>query len=166
MKNLKIITLGIMMFFASNSIQSQVSVNVNLGMQPAWGPVGYSSVDYYYLPDIYTYYDVRNTQFIYLSNGAWIRSSYLPRQYRGYNLNSGYKVVMNNYHGSRPYYNYKYDKVKYYKGYKGSPQRSIGFKNKEHHDYDNRGNNGHKGNNDNHGHKEGKGNKGHGNGTH
>jgi len=160
MKTLKIITLGLVMFFASNSMHAQVSINVNLGLQPSWGPVGYSSVDYYYLPDIYTYYDVRNTQFIYLSNGAWIRSSYLPRQYRSYNLNSGYKVVMNDYHGSRPYHNYKYDKVKYYKGYKGSPQRSIGNRNDGNHDYDNHGN---KGNN---GHKEGKGNNGHGNGKH
>ena len=160
MKTLKIITLGILMFFASNSMNAQVSISVNLGLQPAWGPVGYSSVDYYYLPDIYTYYDVRNTQFIYLSNGAWIRSSYLPRQYRSYNLNSGYKVVMNDYHGSRPYYNYRYDKVKYYKGYKGSPQRSIGNRNDGHSNYDNHGNNGNNGN------KEGKGNNGHGNGKH
>lgn len=159
MKTLKIITLGMLMFFASNSIHAQVSISVNLGLQPSWGPVGYSSVDYYYLPDIYTYYDVRNTQFIYLSNGVWIRSSYLPRQYRNYDLNSGYKVVMNNYHGSRPYYNYRYDKVKYYKGYKGSPQRSIGNRNNGHRD---NGNNGYKVNNGNQGHKEGKGNNGNG----
>jgi hypothetical protein len=79
MKTLKIITLGIVLFFASHYIQAQVSVNVNLGMQPSWGPVGYSSVNYYYIPDIYTYYDVRNTQFIYQSNGVWIRSKYLPK---------------------------------------------------------------------------------------
>lgn len=161
MKTLKIITLGIVLFFASHSIQAQVSVNVNLGMQPSWGPVGYSSVNYYYIPDIYTYYDVRNTQFIYQSNGVWIRSKYLPKQYRSYDLNRGYKVVMNNYNGTRPYYNYKYDKVKYYKGYKGSPQKSIGHKNKEHYDFDNHSNNG---NNENKGHKEGKENKGNGKG--
>lgn len=157
------------MLLASNSINAQISVNVNLGQQPSWGPAGYSAVDYYYLPDIYTYYDVRNTQFIYLNNGAWIRSSNLPRQYRGYDLNSGYKVVMNNYHGTRPYYNYKHDKVKYYKGYKGSPQRAIGYRNEGHHEYENhgnKGNNGYKGNNGNKGHKQGKGNNGHGNGKH
>ena len=154
------------MFFASNSINAQISVNVNLGLQPSWGPVGYSSVDYYYLPDIYTYYDVRNTQFIYLNNGVWIRSSYLPRQYRSYDLNRGYKVVLNDYHGSRPYSNYKNHKVKYYKGYKGSPQRSIGYKKEGHRDYDNYGNNGNNGNKGNNGHKEGKGNNGKGNGKH
>ena len=168
MKNLKLISLGIVLFFASNSLHAQVSVNINLGLQPSWGPVGYSSVNYYYLPDIYSYYDVRNAQFIYLSNGAWICSSYLPRHYRSYDLNRGYKVVLNDYHGSRPYANYGYDKVKYYKGYKGRTQQSLGNGN---HGADNRGNDGHsnygnKRDDDDHGHSKGhssKGNKGKGN---
>ena len=112
MKTIKLITLGIMMFFASNTMNGQVSVNVNLGLQPAWGPVGYSSVDYYYLPDIQAYYDVRATQFIFLNGGVWVRSGHLPRQYRSYELNRGYKVVLNDYHGSRPYANYRSHKVK------------------------------------------------------
>ncbi|WP_281298329.1 hypothetical protein [Flavobacterium limnophilum] len=159
MKMLKLMTLGIMILFASNSINAQISVNVNLGLQPSWGPVGYSSVDYYYIPDVQSYYDVRATQFIYLSNGAWIRSSRLPNQYRNYDLNRGYKVVLNDYHGSRPYDNYKSHKVKYYKGYKGKPQQSLGnryHKNDNHGNY-NKGNQG----NGNHGNK---GNNGKGNG--
>jgi hypothetical protein len=154
MKTLKIITLALMMQFASYSVHAQVSINVNLGAQPNWGPAGYSSVNYYYIPDIQTYYDVRTTQFIYLSRGVWVRSSYLPRQYRSYDLNRGYKVVINNYKGSRPYYNYKNDKVKYYKGYKGSPQKSIGHRKENHKGY---------GNNKNNSHKQGKGNNGNGN---
>lgn len=157
MKTLKMITLGIMMLFASNSMNAQISVNVNLGLQPSWGPVGYSSVDYYYIPDVQSYYDVRATQFIYLNNGAWIRSSHLPNQYRSYDLNRGYKVVLNDYHGSRPYDNYKSHKVKYYKGYKGKPQQSLGNRNN--------GNGNHKSYNGN-GNSKGNGNKGHGNGGH
>jgi hypothetical protein len=157
MKTLKMITLGIMMLFASNSMNAQISVNVNLGLQPSWGPVGYSSVDYYYIPDVQSYYDVRATQFIYLNNGAWIRSSHLPNQYRSYDLNRGYKVVLNDYHGSRPYDNYKSHKVKYYKGYKGKPQQSLGNRNN--------GNGNHKSYNGN-GNSNGNGNKGHGNGGH
>ncbi len=150
------------MVFASNSINAQVSINVNLGLQPSWGPVGYSSVDYYYIPDVQAYYDIRATQFIFLSNGSWIRSSRLPYQYRNYDLNRGYKVVLNDYHGSRPYANYRYDRVKYYKGYKGRPQQSLGNRN---HGNDNRGNDNH-GNyrnnrsNDNHGNSRGHGNNG------
>lgn len=137
MKILKIVALGIMMLFASNSMTAQVSVNVNLGVQPSWGPVGYESVDYYYLPDVESYYDVRNTQFIYLNSGHWVRSKYLPRQYRNYDLNHGYKVVLNNYRGSRPYTSFKSHKIKYYKGYKGAPQRSIGYRESNHKHYDN-----------------------------
>lgn len=150
MKTLKMIALGIMVFFASNAINAQVSINVNLGLQPSWGPVGYSSVDYYYIPDVQSYYDVRTAQFIFLSNGAWIRSSRLPNQYRNYDLNRGYKVVLNDYHGSRPYTNYRYDQVKYYKGYKGRPQQSLGNRNQ--------GNDDHR--NDNHGNSKGHGNNG------
>jgi len=167
MKALKMITLGIMMFFASSSINAQISVNVNLGLQPSWGPVGYSSVDYYYIPDVQSYYDVRNTQFIYLSNGAWIRSSRLPYQYRSYDLNRGYKVVLNDYHGSRPYDNYRNHKVKYYKGYKGKPQQSLGYrnnKNDNHGNYKSNGNHGNNGKSNDHGNKgnNGKGNHGKG----
>jgi hypothetical protein len=158
MKTLKLIALGIILF-ASSTIHSQVSVNVNIGSPPAWGPVGYSNVDYYYLPDVQAYYDIRATQFIYLNGGTWTRSRYLPGPYRNYNLYNGYKVVLNDYHGSRPYSNFKSHKVKYYKGYHGKPQKSIGSnRNNNHKVYKNNGNDG----NHNNGHKEGKGDKGHG----
>jgi hypothetical protein len=161
MKKLKLVVLATVLFFTSNAIQSQVSINVNLGVQPSWGPVGYSSVDYYYIPDVQAYYDVRATQFIFLNEGTWIRSSRLPQQYRNYDLNRGYKVVLNDYHGTRPYSQYKYHKQKYYKGY-GKPQQTIGNKRGNHGgngNYNNQGNNGNKGNNEK-GH--GNGNKGHG----
>lgn len=156
MKTLKIFTIGMMLFFASTSMNGQVSINVNIGAQPSWGPAGYSSVDYYYLPDIECYYDVRATQFIYLNAGVWIRSGNLPRQYRGYDLNRGYKVVLADYHGSRPYANYRYDRVKYYKGYRGAPQQCIGYAHHDNHDREYRDyNHGHKhhGKSNKHGHK-------------
>lgn len=125
MKKLKLIALGIFLF-VSSLIQAQVSVNVNIGTPPAWGPVGYSNVKYYYLPDVQAYYDVPSSQFIYIKNGKWFRSRYLPGNYRNYNLYNGYKVVLNDYHGSHPYYYFNTHKVKYYKGYKGNPQKTIG----------------------------------------
>jgi hypothetical protein len=155
MKTLKIITFATLLLFASNAMQAQVSVNVNIGTQPSWGPVGYSAVDYYYIPDVQAYYDVRATQFIYLNGGTWIRSRHLPQQYRNYDLNRGYKVVLNDYHGTRPYSQYKYHKQKYYKGY-GKPQQTIGYRD---------GNHGNNGNHNNHGNngKKGHDDKGHGN---
>ena len=162
MKTLKLIIAGIILLASANTMQAQVSVNVNIGSPPSWGPVGYSNVDYYYLPDIQAYYDIRATQFIYFGGGKWIRSRNLPNQYRNYNLYNGYKVVLNDYHGSSPYSNFNTHKVKYYKGYKGKPQKSIGSnrsnKNKV---YKSNGNdyNGHKGEK---GNKGGKGNNGNG----
>jgi len=134
MKKLKLIAVGIVLL-VSSSIHAQVSVNVNIGTAPSWGPAGYSNVDYYYLPDIEAYYDIRASQFIYFGGGKWIRSRNLPNQYRNYNLNNGYKVVLNDYHGSAPYSRFKNDKSKYRKGYKGKPQKMIGNQ------HDNRGNN-------------------------
>lgn len=153
MKTLKLIIAGIILLVSSNTMQAQVSVNVNIGSPPAWGPVGYSAVDYYYLPDLQAYYDIRATQFIYFGGGKWIRSRNLPYQYRNYNLYNGYKVVLTDYHGSRPYSNFNTHKVKYYKGYKGKPQKSIGSSRSHNNKaYKNNGNKG------------GKGNNGHGNG--
>jgi hypothetical protein len=87
--------------FAKNS-QAQVSIglNINIGSQPLWGPVGYDYVDYYYLPDIDVYYYVPRHQYIYLTNGRWIFAASLPVRYRYYDLYSGYKVVINE---PRPY---------------------------------------------------------------
>jgi hypothetical protein len=158
MKKLKLVVIAAVLFFTSNAIQSQVSINVNLGVQPSWGPVGYSSVDYYYLPDVQAYYDVRATQFIFLNGGTWIRSSRLPRQYQYYDLNRGYKVVLNDYHGTRPYSQYKYHKQKYYKGY-SRPQQTIGHREDYRENNENNENHGNKGH-DNKGGDNGHENKG------
>ena len=125
MKQIRLALIGLMLI-VSCSVKAQVSVNINIGREPAWGPSGYSDVEYYYLPDVESYYDIRASQFIFLSNGRWIRSRYLPARYRNYNLYNGYKVVLNDFHGSRPYADYRVHRVKYYKGYRKESQRNIG----------------------------------------
>jgi hypothetical protein len=175
MKTLKLVIAGIFLL-VSSMVQSQVSVSVNIGTPPLWGPVGYTNVQYYFLPDVQAYYDIRATQFIYLSNGKWYRSRYLPGPYRNYDLYGGYKVVLNDYHGTKPYVYYNNHKVKYHKGYKGNPQKTIG-KNPNYHsnngNHNGNGNNhydnGNKGNSNNDKGNNGKsnnGNKGNGNGKH
>lgn len=158
MKTLKLTIFGIFLLI-TNAMQGQVSVNINIGSPPEWGPVGYTEMEYYYLPDIEAYYDIRATQFIYFGAGKWIRSSRLPRQYRNYDLYSGYKVVLNDYHGRSPYKYFDRHKVKYYKGYHGAPQQCYKpkkgkghyKKNKHNHyddddrDYDNRNHRSHYG---------------------
>ncbi|MDR6968586.1 hypothetical protein J2X31_002609 [Flavobacterium arsenatis] len=127
MKTLKLALLGIGLMISSLT-QAQVNVNVNVGAPPAWGPAGYDTVEYYYLPDVEAYYDVRASRFIYYGNGKWVRATRLPAQYRTYDLYSGYKVVLTDYHGPTPYIHHKHHKVKYHKGYKGGPQKTIGMK--------------------------------------
>jgi hypothetical protein len=125
MKTLKLLAVGIILL-VSSSIQAQVSVSLNIGTAPSWGPSGYAQAEYYYLPDVQAYFDIRASQFIFFGNGRWVRSRYLPRQYRNYNLNTGYKVVLNNYHGKRPYTNFDHDRKRYHKGYRDGNQRTIG----------------------------------------
>lgn len=153
MKTIKIIAVATMLFFASHS-NAQVSVNVNIGTQPSWAPAGNPAVEYYYIPDVQCYYDVRATQFIYLNNGAWIRSGQLPSRHRHYDLNRGYKVVLHDYHGSRPYDNYRHDRVKYYRGYNGQPRQTVVY---NQHDHDKHSK--HKSYGKGHGKGHGKGNK-------
>ncbi len=74
---------------------AQVSVNVNIGTQPLWGPVGYDYVQYYYIPDVDAYYDVPHRTYVYYEGGTWVTRRYLPARYRNYDLYNGYKVVIN-----------------------------------------------------------------------
>ena len=112
MRTLRLISIGFILFFAGVS-QAQVSVNVKIGSPPTWGPVGYTEVNYYYLPDVEAYYDVPASMFIYYGEGVWVHRSYLPSRYRNYDLYGGYKVVMTDYRGHAPYMHFKDHKMKY-----------------------------------------------------
>jgi len=109
---------AIMLTAVQSTSYAQLSVSINIGTQPTWGPTGYDHADYYYLPDVESYYSVQSHQFIYLSNGRWMYAASLPARYSNYDLYSGYKVVVNR---PRPYLNYSQDRVQYgkYKGWKG-----------------------------------------------
>jgi hypothetical protein len=126
MKALKII-IGIMLSIAG-SLNAQVSVNVNIGTPPLWGPVGYAEARYYYLPDVEAYYDIQAAMFICYVDGNWVHRTSLPSRYRSYDLYGGYKVVLTDYHGNVPYKDFADHKVKYAKGYKGPAQKTYGEK--------------------------------------
>ncbi|OFY96491.1 MAG: hypothetical protein A3K10_06480 [Bacteroidetes bacterium RIFCSPLOWO2_12_FULL_31_6] len=114
--------------FLSSALNAQISVNVNIGSPPQWGPIGYSEARYYYLPDIEAYYDIQSSMFIYYGDGVWLHRAYLPVRYASYDLYYGYKVVITNYQGNAPYIHYKEHKGKYKKGYRGPSQKTIGQK--------------------------------------
>lgn len=111
-----------MMFFAGivtyNETKAQVSVNINIGSQPVWGPVGYDHVDYYYMPDIDAYYYVPSRQYIYADRGRWIYATALPSRFGNYDIYRGYKVVVNE---SKPFLHADVYRAKYgkYKGWYG-----------------------------------------------
>src|SRR5436190_166956 len=89
------LALSATFFVKDAAAQIRFNVHVNIGSQPVWGPTGYDYAEYYYLPDIETYYYVPTHQFIYMNGGRWVFSRSLPYRYRNYNLYSGYKVVVN-----------------------------------------------------------------------
>ncbi len=103
---------------ALNSASAQIKLNINLGAQPKWGPVGYDKVDYYYMPEHDVYYDVARKQFVYSNGSEWVFDSKLPAKYGNVNLYNTYKAVVNE---PRPYlhddvYREKYAKNKSWKG--------------------------------------------------
>jgi hypothetical protein len=108
-------------FFKDAAAQVRLNVNFNIGSQPVWGPVGYDYAEYYYLPDIETYYYVPTRQFIYLSGDRWVYSYSLPPRYRGYDLYSGYKVVVNR---PRAYKYFNDDRARY-RSYRGNRSQVV-----------------------------------------
>ena len=138
MKKLILVTmLGLASVIALPAL-AQVNVSINIGAQPKWGPAGYNHVDYYYMPEIESYYYVPTKKFIYYSGNTWVHTRTLPARYRNYDLYSGPKYVINS---PRPYMKHNVYKVKYSKHkpyYRQS--RSV----KQHH-VKHRGNNGHGG---------------------
>lgn len=106
---------------SKTNAQVKFNLNVNIGSQPVWGPVGYDHAEYYYLPDIEAYYYVPRHQFVYLSGNKWIFSATLPPRYRNYDLYSGYKVVVN-----EPYAYRHFDRDRrQYSEYRGRHDQQI-----------------------------------------
>jgi hypothetical protein len=144
------------------SADAQISFSLNIGSQPEWGPVGYDHASYYYMPDIDSYYDVSNHQYVYYNNRTWTRSATLPAKYANYNVYTGYKAVVNE---RNPWERNNVYKAKYAQ-YKGRRDQKV-IRDSRDNRYKNhwKGNNGRPGNNNDHGrgngHDNGRGN-GHG----
>lgn len=123
----KLFVFGLFVFgfmYQKADAQIRIGLNINIGTQPVWGPVGYDHVDYYYMPDIDAYYYVPQRQFIYLEGNRWVFAASLPARYRGYDLYGGYKVVINE---PRPYLRNTYYRTHYvkYKNWRGPRQVVI-----------------------------------------
>jgi hypothetical protein len=101
--------------------EAQVSVHINIGRQPVWGPPGYDYVNYYYLPDYDVYYDVPRGLFVYFDLGRWNFGPSLPPRYGHYDLYHSYKVVIND---RDPWLRHNYYRS-HYEGYRGRHQPVI-----------------------------------------
>lgn len=124
--------------FITADAQAQVRVTVNIGTQPEWGPTGYDRVDYYYLPDIETYYYVPQHQFIYLDAGRWVFAASLPARCSGYDLYRGYKVVIND---PRPWMRHDVYRARYVQ-YRNCNDRQPVLRDRRHRDDDDQGDDG------------------------
>lgn len=151
--------ISALMVATAIAANAQVNVNVNIGMQPAWGPVGYDYVRYYYLPDADAYYDVNSRVFVVFANGVWVRRSALPRPVDLYHV---HKIVIND---ARPWTRHTVYRDRYV-SYRGRPSQVVIRDSREpkYHKGNNGNANGHyKGNKGNNGRGHGGGN-GHGGG--
>lgn len=125
--------------FISNETKAQVriGVNVNIG-RPSWGVPGNYAGDYYYMPEIDTYYDIPHRQFVYFQGNNWVFAPELPYMYRGYDLNRGYKVVINE---PRPYLHHNVYRTRYNSYYNNYNRPNVVIRNNGRFDND-RNNNG------------------------
>ncbi len=96
------------------------SIGVNIGDQPVWGPTGYDRADYYYIPDVDSYYSVSEHQYIYRDGSTWTHGASLPSSYGNHDPYHSYKVVINE---DKPYQNNDSHRAKYgsFKGVKDQP---------------------------------------------
>ena len=121
---------------------------------PAWAQSydNENPVNYYYLPDIECYYDLRHREFVYLQNGAWRFSASLPSIYASFDLNNCFVVKLNNnvhepwmhfhyYVAHYPRYFYKSIERENYHNYGHSPRwfnenvKHYGYNNRENNEY-------------------------------
>ena len=96
-----LIPSSIKMFFAAMFMAMTFSctvayVPVFTPEVPNWAPAydNTNKAQYYYLPDIECYYDVKNRDFIYLENSQWMFTNTLPPSYDWYDLNNCYTVIL------------------------------------------------------------------------
>ena len=74
---------------------------------PQWAPPYYNGARYYYLPDLELYYDLATRDYIYLMDGQWDFSPYLPTMYRDYDLSNSFCVVLD-VNVYKPWLHYQY----------------------------------------------------------
>lgn len=106
--------------------KAQVRFNVNIGIQPNWGPRGCDYAEYYYLPEYEVYYHVPAAKFIFWGGNDWIFASNLPNRFGRIDLFNTFKVVINEPH---PYLYHNQIAARYYypNRWRGRGADQIGY---------------------------------------
>jgi hypothetical protein len=94
---------------------------------PSWAPPYSQGVRYYYMPDIETYYDLTDQDFVYLNNGQWLFSPTLPSMYSGYDLYNGF-VISLNINVFQPWMHHQYYVSNYPRYYYHNVYKDIDYK--------------------------------------
>jgi hypothetical protein len=134
-------TLLFVSLFSACDMYSYVTTSAQVRYDnPSWAPPYVQGVRYYYLPDIETYYDLTNQEFVYLNNGQWYYSRTLPAIYADFDLDNCFTVAIdyNTYqpwmhqqyyvsHYPRYYYRDYYDhsNIPYVRGYNENSRSAI-----------------------------------------
>ncbi|GAB3239534.1 hypothetical protein GCM10027346_32890 [Hymenobacter seoulensis] len=79
----------------AQSAQAQVNINVN---PPSWGPAAPAGTQYYYIPEVGGYYDLRDKNYVVQRDGKWARVANVS----GYSPSSYHPVVID-YVGAQPW---------------------------------------------------------------
>jgi hypothetical protein len=77
----------VFLFTGQTKAQTGTANNRNLSSR-----AGYTAGNYYYYPEIDTWYDIPNRRFVYFENGRWFYSDAISGKYRYYDIASAYKV--------------------------------------------------------------------------
>ncbi len=120
---------AVALLFTLYSCTTPYMVGQNQGMTygtpPPWAPNNdnFDQVNYYYLPDIECYYDLRNREFVYIEDGNWRFSASLPSIYASFDLNNCFVVKLNK-AVYEPWHHFEYYVAHYpryyYKSYNGN----------------------------------------------
>ncbi|SHJ36262.1 hypothetical protein SAMN02745146_2920 [Hymenobacter daecheongensis DSM 21074] len=124
-----------LLLLAGVAAPAQAQVNVNISA-PAWGPAVGPNTQYYYIPEVDGYYDVRDRVYVVQRNGRWTRLANA-----GYNPRTFHPVVVD-YVGVQPWTRIEEYRTKY-KGHPhgmppGQAKKYYGRNNDDRrgHDYD------------------------------
>jgi hypothetical protein len=78
---------------------------------------GYNTANYFYYPEIDTWYDIPNRRFVYFENNRWVYSDAISTKYRYYDIANAYRVAVDE---KKPYLHadaYRAYYIDYYNAY-------------------------------------------------